>query len=107
MKFVVRVGNLEAMDQEVLQVRGLVADRYSLQIDGKPVLDLTKQQLSAGVNLALTDSDAGSGPRIGLAGRQEDEDGRGAICSGGRNAVDPGRGRCRESAASRGDCDHD
>lgn len=53
MKFVVRVGNLEAMDQEVLQVRGLVADRYSLQIDGKPVLDLTKQQLSAGVNLAL------------------------------------------------------
>jgi len=53
MKFAVRVGNLEAMDQEVLQVRGLVADRYSLQIDGKPVLDLTKQQLSAGVNLAL------------------------------------------------------
>jgi lysophospholipase L1-like esterase len=53
MRFAVRVGNLEAMDQEVLQVRGLVADRYSLQIDGKPVLDLTKQQLSAGVNLAL------------------------------------------------------
>jgi lysophospholipase L1-like esterase len=53
MKFTVRVGNLETMDQEVLQVRGLVADRYSLQIDGKPVLDLTKQQLNAGVNLAL------------------------------------------------------
>ena len=53
MKFAVRVGNLEVMDQEVLLVRGLVADRYSLQIDGKPVLDLTKQQLSAGVNLAL------------------------------------------------------
>lgn len=53
MKFAVRVGNLEVMDQEVLLVRGLVADQYSLQIDGKPVLDLTKQQLNAGVNLAL------------------------------------------------------
>jgi hypothetical protein len=52
-KFAVRVGKLEAMDQEILQVSRLVEDRYSLQIDGKPVLDLTKQQLSAGVNLAL------------------------------------------------------
>jgi hypothetical protein len=53
MNFVVRVANLEAMDQEVLQVHGLVADRYSRQIDGKLVLDLTKKQLNAGVNLAL------------------------------------------------------
>lgn len=53
MKFAVRVGKLQAMDQEILQVRGLVEDRYSLQIDGKPVLDLTKQQLSVGVNLAV------------------------------------------------------
>jgi lysophospholipase L1-like esterase len=53
MKFAVRVGKLEAMDQEILQVSGLVAGRYSLRIDGKAVLDLTKQQLSAGVNLAL------------------------------------------------------
>jgi len=36
------VANLEAMDQEILQVHGLGADQYSLQIDGKPVLDLAK-----------------------------------------------------------------
>ena len=36
-----------------MQVHGLVADRYSLQIDGKFVFDLTRKQLNAGVNLAL------------------------------------------------------
>jgi lysophospholipase L1-like esterase len=53
MKFAVRVANLEAMDQEILQVHGLGADQYSLEIDGKPVLDLAKSQLNTGVNLAL------------------------------------------------------
>jgi lysophospholipase L1-like esterase len=53
MKFAVRVGKLEAMDQEILLVRGLAANQYSLQIDGKPLLDLTTDQLAAGVNLAL------------------------------------------------------
>jgi hypothetical protein len=53
MKFTVKVANLEGMDQEILQVHGLVADQYNLQIDGKPVLDLTREQLNAGVNLAI------------------------------------------------------
>jgi len=42
MKFVVRVANLGTMDQEFCKVHGLAADQYSLQIDGKPVLDLAK-----------------------------------------------------------------
>jgi lysophospholipase L1-like esterase len=53
MKFTIKVANLEDMDQEILQVHGLVGDQYSLQIDGKPVLDLTREQLNAGVNLAV------------------------------------------------------
>jgi hypothetical protein len=51
-QFTVRVAKLEAMDQEILQIRGLPAERYSLQIDGKAVTDLTRDQLKNGVNLA-------------------------------------------------------
>jgi len=53
MQFTIRVANLESMDQEILKVRGLGSSRYSLQIDGKPVADLTSDQLQGGVNLAL------------------------------------------------------
>ena len=53
MQFTLRVTDLEALDQEILQVRGLSAQRYHLQIDGKPIADLTSDQLSRGVNLAL------------------------------------------------------
>jgi lysophospholipase L1-like esterase len=53
MKFTVKVANLEGMDEEILQVHGLAADQYTLQIDGKPVLDLTRERLNAGVNLAV------------------------------------------------------
>jgi len=53
MQFTIRVANLELMDQEILQVRGLGSPSYSLQIDGKPVADFTRDQLKNGVNLAL------------------------------------------------------
>lgn len=53
MQFTIRVANLELMNQEILQVRGLGSSLYSLQIDGKPVADLTRDQLRNGVNLAL------------------------------------------------------
>ena len=53
MRFTIRVADLESMDQEILQVRGLRALLYSLQIDGKPVTDLTREQLKNGINLAL------------------------------------------------------
>ena len=53
MQLTIRVANLESMDQEILQVRGLRSSLYSLQIDGKPVTDLTRDQLKHGVNLAL------------------------------------------------------
>jgi lysophospholipase L1-like esterase len=49
--FVIRVGNLESMNLEMLRVRGLSAARYSLEIDGKPVADFSVQQLEEGVNL--------------------------------------------------------
>jgi len=44
---------VEAMDQEPLKVTGLAAERYSLKIDGSEVGSFTKEQLAAGVNLAL------------------------------------------------------
>lgn len=43
---------LEALDQEILRVTGLKAERYSLQIDGVEAAKLTSGQLAAGVNLA-------------------------------------------------------
>jgi lysophospholipase L1-like esterase len=42
----------EALNQQVLKVTGLDAPRYQLKIDGKDVVELTKDQLAAGVNLA-------------------------------------------------------
>lgn len=44
---------VEALDQEPLKVTGLTADRYVLKIDGEKVGDYTRDQLAAGINLAL------------------------------------------------------
>jgi lysophospholipase L1-like esterase len=43
----------EALNQQILKVDGLEAPRYRLSIDGSNVAELTKDQLAAGVNLAL------------------------------------------------------
>jgi len=53
LQFTRQAANLEALDQEILQVRGLVASRYNLKIDDKSVAELTRDQLTNGVNLAL------------------------------------------------------
>src|SRR5262249_11999585 len=42
----------QALNQQILKVTGLDAPRYQLDIDGTDVAELTKDQLSAGVNLA-------------------------------------------------------
>lgn len=43
---------VRALDQEVLKVSGLSADRYTLKIDGESVGDFGREQLATGVNLA-------------------------------------------------------
>lgn len=45
-------GFLAALDQEVLKVTGLTAQRYGLKIDGEEVGTFTRDELSAGINLA-------------------------------------------------------
>ncbi len=42
----------QALNQQVLKLTGLEAPRYQLRIDGTHVGELSKDQLSAGVNLA-------------------------------------------------------
>ncbi len=42
----------EALNEQVLKVTGLDAPRYQLKIDDKEIVELTKDQLAAGVNLA-------------------------------------------------------
>ena len=44
---------VSALDQQMLQVGGLAAEKYDLKIDGKSVGTFTKTELAAGVNLAL------------------------------------------------------
>jgi hypothetical protein len=41
-----------ALDQQPLQVTGLMGARYTLKIDGEPVGTFTPEQLAEGVNLA-------------------------------------------------------
>ncbi len=53
MQFALKATTLTTQDEETLQVTGLPAKNYSLQIDGKPIADLSAAQLAAGVNLAL------------------------------------------------------
>ena len=42
----------QALNQQTLKVSGLTAPKYELMIDGKDVVELTKDQLASGVNLA-------------------------------------------------------
>ena len=44
---------VEALDQQLLRVTGLTTDRYALKIDGEDVGVFTRQQLEAGLNLAV------------------------------------------------------
>ena len=44
---------VEALDQELLQVTGLAAPRYTLKIDDQEVGSFTREQLADGINLAL------------------------------------------------------
>jgi lysophospholipase L1-like esterase len=52
-QFVLSISGLEAMDQQLLRVNGLPAARYTLEIDGKKIASFAREQLAAGVNLAL------------------------------------------------------
>ena len=51
-QFVFRIANLSSMDQEILEVRGLMAENYDLRIDGKSIAILSRADLETGVNLA-------------------------------------------------------
>jgi lysophospholipase L1-like esterase len=52
-EFILQNSGLESMDQQMLAVSGLRAIRYTLNIDGHGVGSFTREQLYAGVNLAL------------------------------------------------------
>jgi lysophospholipase L1-like esterase len=52
-QFVLSISSLEAMNQQLLRVNGLPAARYTLEIDGKRIASFAREQLGAGVNLAL------------------------------------------------------
>jgi hypothetical protein len=52
-QFILGVSDLEAIDQQLLVVKGLPAARYTLKIDEKKIATFTREQLSSGVNLAL------------------------------------------------------
>ena len=45
-----------AINQQILKVSGAGSAKYSLKINGEKVAELTKDQLSAGVNLAELDT---------------------------------------------------
>ena len=53
MKFVLSISGLAEMDRQWLAVSGLPAARYTLKIDGQNIASFTREQLAAGVNLAL------------------------------------------------------
>jgi len=44
---------LADMDQDIFRIDGLAAPLYSLKIDGHPIVAFTREQLPAGINLAL------------------------------------------------------
>jgi lysophospholipase L1-like esterase len=52
-QLVLSISELAAMDQQSLSVSGLPAARYTLQIDGRKIASFSREQLAAGVNLAL------------------------------------------------------
>lgn len=47
---------VEALNQQILKVTGLEADEYDLKIDGQPVGSFSKEQLAAGINLAMLET---------------------------------------------------
>ncbi len=51
--FVLGISDLADMDREMLSVDHLPAPRYSLMIDGRTIASFSREQLAAGVNLAL------------------------------------------------------
>jgi lysophospholipase L1-like esterase len=46
----------QALNQETLKVQGAPASKYALKIDGENIVELTKDELAAGVNLAELDT---------------------------------------------------
>lgn len=52
-QFLFRISDLGSFDQQVLRVTELSAPRYTLSIDGKKIACFTREELSAGVNLAM------------------------------------------------------
>ena len=52
-QFVLEIGNLASMDRQMMRVEGLTAARYTLKIDGHAVGTFKREELAAGVNLAL------------------------------------------------------
>ena len=54
--FVLGISDLADMDRQTLRVDNLSAPRYILKIDGRAIASLSRDQLAAGVNLALYDT---------------------------------------------------
>lgn len=52
-QFVLSLSDLAQMDRQLLRVDHLSAPRYSLNIDGHAIASFSREQLAAGVNLAL------------------------------------------------------
>jgi lysophospholipase L1-like esterase len=52
-QFALSISNLAEMDREILRVDRLPAPRYTLKIDGHIVATFKREELAAGVNLAL------------------------------------------------------
>jgi len=54
--FVLGISDLADMDRQMLRVDDLSAPRYILKIDGRTIASFSRDQLAAGVNLALYDT---------------------------------------------------
>ena len=52
-QFVLKLSTLADMDQEILRVDGLTAAQYALKIDDHLIASFMREQLEAGINLAL------------------------------------------------------
>jgi len=52
--FVVKLSDVEGLNQQLLKVNGLRASSYALKIDGTEVGTWTSEQLAAGINLAFS-----------------------------------------------------
>lgn len=55
-QFLLNVSDLKAWDRQLLQIHGLGAGRYRLSIDDELIASFTKEELDAGVNLALLET---------------------------------------------------